>query len=77
MIGECIAYEEDDDNQRYYEVIGTEDFIADYYVNGEMEQINFMRKEYRTEQANRGGTWSAVEGTHLHRRIGRKERWSS
>lgn len=44
MIGECIAYEEDDDNQRYYEVIGTEDFIADYYVNGEMEQINFMRK---------------------------------
>lgn len=44
MIGECIAYEEDDDNQRYYEVNGSDDFIADYYVGGEMGQVNFMRK---------------------------------
>ena len=44
MIGECIAYEEDDDNQRYYKVNGSDDFIADYYVGGEMVQVNFMRK---------------------------------
>lgn len=45
MIGECIAYEEDDENERYYEVIGTDKFIASYYVNGEMEQVCFLRRE--------------------------------
>lgn len=44
MIGECIAYEEDDENQRYYNVIGTDNFIAEYYVNGEMEQVSFLRR---------------------------------
>ena len=44
MIGECIAYEEDDENQRYYKVIGTDNFIAGYYVNGIMEQVSFLRR---------------------------------
>ncbi len=45
MIGECIAYEVDDENERYYEVIGTDMFIANYYVDGEMEQVCFLRRE--------------------------------
>ncbi len=44
MIGACIAYEVDDDNQRYFKVNGSDEFIADYYVGGEMEQVRFLRK---------------------------------
>lgn len=43
QIGECIAYSEKDSNLRYYDVIGYDDFIAGFYVNGEMEQVHFLR----------------------------------
>lgn len=43
MVGECIAYEDGDSNVRYYEVIGNDDFIANYYVAGIMEQVSFWR----------------------------------
>lgn len=43
MVGECIAYEQGDSNSRYYEVIGNDDFIANYYVAGIMEQVSFWR----------------------------------
>jgi hypothetical protein len=42
-IGSCIAYNEADSNERFYEVIGNNDFIASYYVEGEMEQFGFWR----------------------------------
>jgi hypothetical protein len=42
-IGSCIAYNKADSNERFYEVNGSNDFIASYYVNGEMEQFNFWR----------------------------------
>jgi hypothetical protein len=43
-IGACIAYSEADSNERFYEVKGTKDFIANYYVGGEMEQLDFWRR---------------------------------
>lgn len=43
MVGECLAYQRKDDNIRYYEVIGSDDFIAEYMVNGVMEQFYFLR----------------------------------
>jgi hypothetical protein len=42
-VGACIAYSETDSNDRFYEVNGNHDFIANYYVNGEMEQFDFWR----------------------------------
>jgi hypothetical protein len=42
-VGSCIAYDETDSNERYYEVNGNKDFIARYYVVGEMEQFDFWR----------------------------------
>jgi hypothetical protein len=42
-VGTCIAYSEADSNDRFYEVIGNDNFIANYYVHGEMEQFNFLR----------------------------------
>ena len=43
MIGECIAYDSEDNADRFYEVVGTEDYIAEYYVVGEMMQFDFLR----------------------------------
>ncbi len=44
MIGDCIAYNAEDNNQRYYSLVyGNDDYIAEYYVNGMMEQFNFLR----------------------------------
>jgi hypothetical protein len=42
-IGSCIAYSKTDSNDRFYEVNGYDDFIANYYVGGEMEQFTFLR----------------------------------
>jgi hypothetical protein len=42
-VGSCIAYSEADSNDRFYEVVGNDDFIASYYVDGEMEQFDFWR----------------------------------
>jgi ABC-type oligopeptide transport system substrate-binding subunit len=42
-VGSCIAYSETDSNERFYEVNGTNDFIASYCVDGEMEQFDFWR----------------------------------
>ena len=43
MIGECIAYDSEDNARRYYRVVGTDDYIAEYYVVGVMEQFVFLR----------------------------------
>jgi hypothetical protein len=42
-VGSCIAYSETDSNERFFEVNGNDDFIASYYVGGEMEQFSFLR----------------------------------
>jgi hypothetical protein len=42
-VGSCIAYSEADTNDRFYEVIGSNDFVANYYVGGVMEQFDFWR----------------------------------
>jgi hypothetical protein len=42
-VGLCIAYSEADSNDRYYEVNGNNDFIANYYVGSEMGQFDFLR----------------------------------
>lgn len=44
MIGECIAYDADDSNSRYYKLIDNSDFIASYHVSGVMEQFTFFRR---------------------------------
>lgn len=43
MIEKCIGYTDGDTNSRVYTLVGTDDYIADYYVNGEMEQFHFSR----------------------------------
>lgn len=43
MIEKCIGYTDGDTNCRVYTLSGTDDYIADYYVNGEMEQFHFSR----------------------------------
>lgn len=45
IVGDCIAYEDEDENCRYYEVIGHEEFIASFYTAGIMEQWEFFRSE--------------------------------
>jgi hypothetical protein len=42
-VGSCIAYSGTDSNNRFYKVNGNNDFIASYYVGGEMEQFDFWR----------------------------------
>jgi hypothetical protein len=42
-IGSCIAYSKTDTNDRFYDINGNSDFIARYYVDGEMEQFDFLR----------------------------------
>jgi hypothetical protein len=42
-IGSCIAYSKTDSNERFYEVKGSHDFIASYYVHGVMSQFDFLR----------------------------------
>jgi hypothetical protein len=42
-VGVCIAYNEEDSKDRFYEVNGNNDFIANYYVDSEMEQFDFWR----------------------------------
>jgi hypothetical protein len=42
-VGSCIAYSETDSNGRFYKVNGNNDFVASYYVDGEMEQFDFWR----------------------------------
>ncbi len=44
-IGECIAYNKNDSNERYYSIMGTDDFIAEYYVDNIMSQMFFLRAE--------------------------------
>ena len=43
MIKECIGYTDGDTNSRVYTLNDTDDYIATYYVNGEMEQFHFLR----------------------------------
>ncbi|WP_054742639.1 hypothetical protein [Cellulosilyticum ruminicola] len=43
VIRECFGYDAKDKNVRYYSLIDTEDYIADYCVNGEMMQFGFYR----------------------------------
>ena len=43
MIGECIAYDSRDNAERFYKVVGTNDYIAEYYAAGEMAQFGFLR----------------------------------
>ena len=43
MIKECIGYTDGDTNSRVYTLNDTDDYIATYYVNGEMEQLTFLR----------------------------------
>lgn len=45
MIGECIAYDSKDDTDRFYRVVGTEDYIAEYLVGAVMEQFAFLRAQ--------------------------------
>lgn len=45
MIGECIAFDRSDNNIRYYRVIGSDDFIAEYLVNSVMEPFYILRAE--------------------------------
>jgi hypothetical protein len=42
-VGACIAYSAADSNDRFYEVIGSSDFVARYDVGGVMEQFDFWR----------------------------------
>jgi hypothetical protein len=42
-IGACIAYSESDSRERFYAVNGNTDFIANYYVDSEMQQFDFWR----------------------------------
>ena len=43
MIDKCIGYIDGDTNSRVYSLVDTKDYIADYYVNGVMEQVGFLR----------------------------------
>ena len=43
MIKSCIGYTGDDTNARVYTLNDTDDFIAEYYINGEMMQFMFLR----------------------------------
>ena len=43
MISECFGYGAEDSNERYYSLVDTDDYIANYYINGEMMQFNFYR----------------------------------
>lgn len=43
IILECFGYGATDDNERYYSLVDTDDYIASYYLNGEMMQFDFYR----------------------------------
>lgn len=43
MIKSCVGYTGDDTNARVYTLNDTDDFIAEYYINGEMMQFMFLR----------------------------------
>jgi ABC-type oligopeptide transport system substrate-binding subunit len=42
-VGDCIAYSSTDSDERFYEVIGTDNYIAFYSNDGVMEQFDFWR----------------------------------
>ena len=42
-IDRCVGWTGDDTNSRVYTLSGTDDYIAEYYVGGEMEQFRFLR----------------------------------
>ena len=43
MIAACVGYLDGDTNERVYTLTDTTDYIAEFYVNGIMEQVNFLR----------------------------------
>ena len=42
-LGECIGYCDGDTNARVYSINETSDYLAEFYVNGMMEQVTFLR----------------------------------
>ena len=42
-IGECIGYCDGDANARVYSLDETGDYLAEFYANGMMEQVTFLR----------------------------------
>ncbi len=43
MISKCFGYGAKDSNERYYALVDINDYIASYYISGEMMQFDFYR----------------------------------